>query len=217
MKIFKIEQNRNNPYSQMNDEEFVFRDTMIGYDNKYFSDFNFKERKLIRDFVSYRAYYEEKRRWVNVTDDLYLDYEIKEWIVKIRDNLDDGDGICYPKDKRIELRRQNSKRDMKLVLLHEMIHAKESKFNEYIRQYLSIYLMDKLKSKNNSDLNKFLIKECHVTTYVPPAHSILFLLKSLDLDLRLKKSFGTIFGYSKTFEEEKAKLEYYKKEKEIKD
>ena len=43
---------------------------------------------------------------------------------------------------------------------------------------------------------ELLMLECHMYTN-RTAHSILFMLKALDLDLRLKKPFGTVYGYGR--------------------
>jgi len=75
-----------------------------------------------------------------------------------------------------------------------MIHAYEYMLPENYRQFLTIMLFDKLQ-KRIPRLLKKIKKDMHTLLQI---HEPLFLLKSFDLDLRLRKPLGTVYNYERT-------------------
>ena len=96
----------------------------------------------------------------------------------------------------------------KTVILHEMIHAYEGillqehdALRQILRDNLTFSLYNCLRPKIN-DLNEKILHHSHIVaqeqiTKIGGLHSILFYLKSLDLDLRLDLKLGEIYGYDR--------------------
>ena len=93
------------------------------------------------------------------------------------------------------------------TLLHEMIHAYEDFLlrRDYfytrltLRDLLTHFLYREL-SKKIKDLDILIHEFIHIRPYDDKTsgggfHSLLFFLKSIDLDLRLEKKLGTVFAY----------------------
>ena len=98
-----------------------------------------------------------------------------------------------------------SKERLTEVLLHEMIHAYEAllriNFNnipegenvvQYLMGYLTLKIYDSLGAKF-----KTIFEFISDSRFWVDGHSILFVLKSFDLDIRLKRPLGTILGYER--------------------
>jgi len=93
------------------------------------------------------------------------------------------------------------------VLLHEMIHAYEDMLlsKDYFGLRLTLrelltHFLDKDLSKKIKNLEDVIHEFIHIRPYDDKTpngrfHSFLFLLKSLELDLRLGKKPGTVFEY----------------------
>jgi len=180
---------------------------MRSYDWKYFSDMRFENREL-RKFGRIQVLEKEgnESSWRTTYDDFPLWQaipDLSEWIIKEVDEKEmEALGMCEEEEKMIKVAKGLNRSDLKLVLLHEIIHAYEglSKPQTYAiyRQLLVLYFHEKLRKKIESKaleeiigigLNFFIIeKGCHTP---------LFLLKSLDLDLRLNKPWGTVHSYER--------------------
>lgn len=100
--------------------------------------------------------------------------------------------------------------DDKNIILHEMIHAHEhilSLVNPLLKETLILELYKKLfpvlKNLDCIIYNHANISHNSDLAELGGYHGVLFLLKSLDLDLRLNNNLFTIFGYNynKTFKE----------------
>ena len=94
------------------------------------------------------------------------------------------------------------------VLLHEMIHMHEHAFlkaDSFYREILFLSLYNDLKPKlaqEGIDLDAKIFGHANVAeaqrlTIIGGEHSILFYLKSLDLDLKMGYDLGTICGYGR--------------------
>lgn len=88
------------------------------------------------------------------------------------------------------------------VILHEMIHLHESVLQNVVPFFHDAVLWNLYQSLCNDVKNLEEIVNIHgsldnqlIMYYQGGEHDILFLLKSFDLDRRLGKPFGTIFGY----------------------
>jgi len=107
---------------------------------------------------------------------------------------------CDYDNKVIRLFRGRHEKDKIITLLHEMTHAYDNELNKYPtwRDYLLLYLYRKLTAKlGRSRVNNMISLESHPDFFVSQGHNLLFVLKCLELDLRLKKRLGTVFAYGR--------------------
>jgi hypothetical protein len=123
------------------------------------------------------------------------DFTIDNWIFKL-DRLDNCSGMCSSGTRTITIdpNRTADEDMLNMTLLHEMIHAYEFMLPEIYRQYVAVRLFQKLEPliPNLMDLiNADIQSEIR-------EHSVLFMLKALDLDLRLNKPPGTVYSYGRT-------------------
>lgn len=113
------------------------------------------------------------------------------WRFKFVDE-DEFWGCTYYYEKLVEISNQAN---VDITLIHEMIHIYDSLLkscglNDFvlIRLYDELFpKIEKLREKINLD-NHSLVKE----------HSVLFMLKSLKLDLEFGYKLGTIYSYGRT-------------------
>jgi len=110
--------------------------------------------------------------------------------------LEGWDGACDGKERLILIAKHLKDRD--LILLHEMIHGYEFMLEPYLcyHQFVLIKLYEKLLLQI-PNLNKIIAWDMHNENTV--YHSPLFLLKSLDLDIRLKQPIGTVYNYHRQY------------------
>jgi len=177
-----------NWYQNATREEHKLKDLMLHFQNKYFSDMTYNkiDKRLTKCMVDGKEMYS--------TPDIFIC--LGEWKIVIK-NLRKSGGLCNKKKNLILIKKSKSEKDKINTLLHEMIHAYEFILEEYpinLREMLILKLYSKLKNQIKN-LNSFIYLDNHFELQV---HSILFLLKSLDLDLRLKYSLGTIYAYGRT-------------------
>jgi hypothetical protein len=80
-----------------------------------------------------------------------------------------------------------------------MIHHYDHELVESgLRDFVLINLYDKLlRFISKKNLFEILCYETHQVFRIGASHSILFILKSLDLDIRLNKKLGTVMAYGK--------------------
>lgn len=162
------------------------------YEEKYFKDISLEE--FGKELTAYEV--KEKGKWVKVCDGFSQDFDLgmDSWRFLIVDDLGPAAGDCNGPEKIIRL-TEKYKRN-KITLLHEMIHAFESMLAEECetyKQFLIVILYRRLRTKI-PDLAKLISIDCHREGLV---HSVFFMLKSLDLDLRLKKRLGTVYSYGR--------------------
>lgn len=108
--------------------------------------------------------------------------------------------ICDWDKKVITLFRGRYEKHKEITLLHEMVHAYDHELVRYQtwRDYLLIYLYNKISDKlGKKRMHSILTLESHPGFCENMAHNLLFVLKSLDLDLMLKKKLGTVFAYGR--------------------
>lgn len=199
------------PFETMNVEERKIWEMMLEYDDKYFSDMRFERNEFRRRFGrikeqddngTWKMYFEKSP--VMQDAPRYLD----KWIIKLVSRLKDGAiGRCERKNKVIKIVKEQNKSGFRLTLLHELIHVYEVLYEEYAywkiyEQWLCIYLYERLKKRLgakvikeflDTDLNFFIFRDSKYRSF----HSLLFLFKSLDLDLCLGKCFGTVYAYGR--------------------
>jgi hypothetical protein len=135
---------------------------------------------------------ETNESYTSSIDDIANFITIGNWIFNIVSNSDDFVGCTYNYKKTIEI-TEDYKND-ESTILHEMIHAYELMLgDENLNQYIVIQLYKELSSKI-SDLDKYIQIDSHVLL---KEHSLLFMLKALDLDLRLGLKLGSIYSYGR--------------------
>ena len=102
----------------------------------------------------------------------------------------------------ISIKKGMSPKEKKITLLHEMIHAYESELQlsgyNHPRELVLLHLYKKLIKRLGEKKTNEIIKIASQSIFWQASHSILFTLKTIDLDLRLKLPLGSIFAYGKT-------------------
>lgn len=118
---------------------------------------------------------------------------LDSWRFVIIPDTNEYEGACHFYSYLIEICERNKDDDD--TILHEIIHAYEHMLSmtEY-REYVLLKLYKKL-SKEVPELDRYISVDNH---FLFQEHSILFLLKSFDLDLRMGKPLGTIYAYGRT-------------------
>ncbi len=165
-------------------------------EEEFFGDLTLKdyEQKLASFDV------EMDGEWVSVTEDLLVpgSLDIGSWCFGVVPDLD-AEGQCNSTLKCIEISERRNKDDV--VLLHEMIHAYEymlAENTEIHKQYLVIDLYEKIFDRIPR-LKEIIMFDAHTIMAEKSGrvHGPLFLLKSLDLDLKLDKPLGSVYGYGR--------------------
>jgi hypothetical protein len=172
------------------DSDPKLRIMMLRYEQQYFKDLALKSAPLARGLLR------DNEDDGSNTEGISLN----GWSIKTKDRIrkdSDLDGICRVSSRTILLKKGLPKRRIVPVLLHEMIHAYEFQLSQPRRELILVYLYGRLAKKlGEPRLQAFIDLHTHGALYVPD-HSLLFLLKSLDLDVRLKKAFGTVAAYGR--------------------
>jgi len=200
---------RRSPYEEMNPEELVIWRKMLDYDEKYFADMRLESKGIIKK-LKQAEFKDDDGKWKTYYEDSPFDQEIpgaEDWFIKIRNRFKEEwiFGCCNRRTKTVEILKGLSKCKLRLVLLHELIHVYEYIYKKYYflkayKEYLLLYLNKKQEKDNRIGtrvLEDFVNFDLHILTHQRDKHSLLFLLKSLDLDLRLKKALGTIYSYGR--------------------
>jgi hypothetical protein len=186
-------------YERMNTLERKIWNRMINYNEQYFYDMQFRPRQLQRFLTHWE--YDENGKPVACVDDLpgCEDMVLVSWTIKLVKRPKGYLGKCEKRNKLIRLKANLSRQELKYVILHELIHVYEFTLWERYRQILCIYFFKKL-SRRIGERKLFELVHMDEFAYLNRAgygHNVLFMLKSLDLDLRLGLSLGTIYGYER--------------------
>jgi hypothetical protein len=190
------------PQERMNSAEIKLWNNALDYEDKYFLDMQFKTAKLKKFFAE--KILDDSGKWIDVCDDLpgWEHINISDWTIKIVHTASFY-GECNKNKKLIKIKSGLSKQEEKHTLLHELIHAYEDMLLlERYKQILCFYFYKKFVPKKFSERKFFeLIRMDDFLFRAQPladsGHSVLFLLKSIDLDLRLKLPRGTIYSYQR--------------------
>lgn len=160
------------------------------YGEDLFSDMDLND--YIEELTCYDALVDGK--WESISGDLPF-VDVDDWRLVVVDDNGDYDGRCSPQKKLIEVTKSYATDD--IVLLHELIHAYESRLagiaGETYTQYVAIRLFDQLNSRIPGLISKMTL-DVHRYNVV---HTPLFLLKSFDLDLRCGLPLGTVYMYER--------------------
>jgi len=175
-------------------------DEALGYEHRYFKDMTCNN-KSIKDLFKVE-YFNEDGTSKGKGDYGDLPYiTISDWIIKEKQIK--SQGICYNKQLEIIIKKDLPKLERKSAFLHEMIHAYEydlgySVVGKKIKEIILISLHKEIeKQLGKRKLNKVLGTITNVLFWDDNFHSLLFALKSFDLDIRLNQPFGFVYGYGK--------------------
>jgi len=171
-------------------EEKELADKAYKYEEEYFQDMLLNEDKG----QSVCSAEMEDGTWQEVKE--YIsDYShiLDTWIFKLEE-IEDCCGQCVGAKRTITIDPSQTSvgENFNLTLLHELIHAFEFMLPDMQKQYVTLRLFQKLEPLIPSLLDKLNI-DIHAESR---EHTLLFMLKSLDLDLRLNKPPGTIYSHN---------------------
>lgn len=168
------------------EEKIAMMKTILQYEEEFFDDMTLKkyEKEL---FTNGEGKYADNS----------LVPDITEWDIKEVEDLESR-GQCLPNEKTILILKGLNDIERRNIILHEMIHAYESMLLSMHRDYIFLSLYESLQ-ENLTKEKLWTFCKTHSNLYFNPVsnHSLLFLFKSLDLDLRLNLPFGTILGYGR--------------------
>ena len=162
--------------------------------DKYFSDLRLQSPSITRKLFRYKSQ-DDDGQWYDVVDDMPI-ISIQGWIFKFR-CTQKWLGLCDAKHKTIFIKQNLEDVEHLATLLHEIIHAFESQLVFSFREWLVIEPYRRLSRRiKPALLHRYITSSTHALVH-NTAHGVLFLLKSIDLDLRLKWKVGTVFGYGR--------------------
>ena len=163
-------------------------------------------RLTIRLSELVRDYFQDFEQWDTITDDpVYHMDDIHDWTVKFAP-LSQEEAALLNRDKAQIIINPNTRTDREIILLHELIHFYIGDPDEHVGfaaypslgQGFSAGLFHRVSPNiegNLADIVQQVIAKCGVHPISHSTHSVLFLLKSLDIDYRAGKAPGTVFGY----------------------
>jgi hypothetical protein len=174
--------------------ECALQSLALEYESRHFRDLRLEDRQIEKSLLEYE-WQDDVGRWHRTCR--CLDSEgIDSWILRFRRHAD-WLGLCEPKFRRISIRPGLDDAQRRITLLHEMIHAYESILTVPFREWLVLELHRRLVKKiSERRLRRFEAASTNAMVH-NGAHGVLFLLKSLDLDLRFGWQPGTVFGYGR--------------------
>ncbi len=172
---------------------------MLRFESRYFQDMTFKKKSVLNK-IARTTYLENDGQEVTLTEDAWEAITLRRWLIVYPSKKyrleKTACGICNGKKELIIVRKVKNKTEEDSAILHEMTHAYEFILPDFLRQFLLLHLYDQLVKKLGSKkLWRYIFSDNHVMFRV---HSPLFLLKSLDLDLKRKLPLGTIYDYGRT-------------------
>ncbi len=108
-------------------------------------------------------------------------------------------GMCNFDERLIQISASLNDSDFVSSLLHEMIHAHEGTLELAGLNYqFAFYLRDMVTKRHGAArVSKLLSGTGHIDALRAPGHSLLFWLKSFDLDLRFNLKLGDVAGYGR--------------------
>jgi hypothetical protein len=181
----------------------TLQDKAVNFEKQYFSDMTLQDYKKDYNLICKMG---KDKPLKNKGIVSYQKLKIKYWNFYMTDKYP---GITIPKKRAIMISKDHENGD--LLLLHEMIHAYEYNLYCFAEEKYSQYILLQLYSKllTDSEIPINLIIRCNMTQGANSdskdnrefrKHSLLFTLKSYDLDKRMNLEYGTILGYNLNFE-----------------
>lgn len=184
------------------EQEKILVEKVLTFEEEYFTDMTLEEYK-----EELGGYIDEDgdEDVIEIVPEGYL--SVARWIIKVVPSIDPCEGgtvlaQCDIFEKTMSVSEKYKNDD--ITILHEMIHAYEQMLKEYndsLREFLILKLYNKLLPLI-PNLDEVITKDSHVLVKEgfldsQKEHTILFLLKSLELDLRLDKPLGTVYAYKR--------------------
>lgn len=171
------------------------------YELEYFEDMMFEPHSIVDEFIKYNGIDKDGLSH-QVYDDYHMGLLENGFNVYIKDLDEAVGGQTDRENKNIFINSKHS--DDKATILHEMIHAHEvilERRESFYHDILLLCLYNNLKGKV-SDIDEKILAHTHaingeIISEQGGSHNILFLLKSLDLDLRCGFELGTVCGYGR--------------------
>ena len=192
-------------YKTATNEELKLAEKAEKFEADYFEDMTFRPGTPLHDDFISEPFLDSKGFEVEGGVDInFLEISIISYCFKAS-QLRKSEGWCNGKKRIITISTKKLEDDS--TLLHEMIHAYENILLRKDYFYLRLTLRDLLThflfrnlSNKIKNLNDVIHEFIHLRPYDDKTrdggfHSLLFLLKSLDLDFRLAIKPGTVFGY----------------------
>lgn len=175
----------------MDDRCYALLAEAIGYEGEYFEDMTLEAYPAIVEALEY-----ENGEFPRPC--------IESMCFRIAEDMGGSAGECDMRRREISIAEEHL--NDKTVILHEMIHFYEHTLNDRdcaLRDYILAKLWQKLSPgiPDLKDRVDSFVGEWESDSWMIKnggTHSILFLLKSLDLDQRLNVPLGTVFGYGMT-------------------
>lgn len=172
----------------------------LTYEDRYFKDMTMRLQSIRDHYMCYELGEDgEKYVKTNYGDPPVI--TISDWKIverKLRNRV----GVCIPKNLEIAIKQGLSPKERKITFLHELIHAYETELalanQVHTRDLVFIFLYKNLVKRLGEKKTNSLLKIVSQSIFWESGHSLLFTLKSLDLDIRLKLPFGSVFSYGKT-------------------
>lgn len=164
------------------------------FESRYFSDICLTSPRVIKNLLRYEVE-DDDGGVLEVSTDVHVG--LTGWILRYRAFPPGSLGQCNWKTKTIAIRAGLAEPERTATLLHEMIHAYEWQLSMGFREWLLLDLYKQLcKRIKPTQLDRYIAASTHMEIK-EAGHGVLFLLKSLDIDLRRKWELGTCFGYGR--------------------
>lgn len=188
-----IQRNKYNEWLNNQTEDIINLHIKVTMLEDYFDDMILDKKSIMGKYLKTPF-----KHYINDTESLSLDAHF--YRLYIYDNIEKYDAILNKSSRSIIINR--SCVNNQNIILHEMLHAHEqiiNSINPIIRDTLIIELYNKLK-KFITSIDEIIYNHANIyhnmqLTEIGGEHSLLFLLKSLELDLRCNNELFTIFGY----------------------
>ena len=163
----------------------------------FFHDLMLKSPEL----ADYTAAYGGDGGIYDCADDLSLSLEGNQYTYHVQE-LEDCGGMCNGYDRSITISRECLFDDN--TLIHEMIHAHENILDKklpFMKEIIFLELYRKLL-KENIDIDNRIKSHANLLSGIDislrgGSHSVFFLLKSLEIDIRRNLKLGTTCGYGR--------------------
>lgn len=190
-------------WQSLSDAEMNIYNRMEQFSN-YFDDMTFKKSSPTHELISIKSKFQDCDEWHDDETTLPVQIELFSYSlfkVAIAD-LDDSYGQFEHETQTLTLDTKSVNDDS--VLLHEMIHLHEyvltdeiytTMFTDAVFWGLYTSLREKIPSLDKIITAKLHILTAHGINSIGGNHSLLFLLKSFDIDIKMGYPLGTVYGY----------------------
>lgn len=167
----------------------------MGFEDTCFRDITLRKPDYLKRLCQMQEQ-QSDGHWITCTGDI-PHASVMAWSFRYRNFSGGVMGRCYPSSRTIRIQSGLDRQATNLVLQHEMIHAYESLIHAGLREWLAIDLYRQLSKKIDPKQLERMIDISTNTVLHNSAHNVLFLLKSLELDLRFRRQLGSTFAYGR--------------------